>query len=117
MAKNKLKTITLEEWRSHGEKLFGKDMKQWIFKCPSCGNTQNYEDFKKTGMDDDRIRTVIHFSCIGRWNETQGCDYTSGGLFCINNVIVESQGEKVPVFEFSREIVKVKPTKFLKRRR
>ena len=101
---NKPKTVTLEEYQksviSRGSR---NDIK---FKCPVCGGSQSVNDFKKLGLEDDKIDTVFYFSCIGRWNEGKNldgkkCDYTSGGLFTLNHLFVEHEDSKTPVFDFT----------------
>jgi len=94
------KTIELEEWLKKGESLFGPNKKQWKFKCVMCGEIQTAQDFIDHGIKDPEMK--VHFSCIGRWVEGRGCDWTLGGLFTLHTTtVVNSEGIKVPVFEFA----------------
>lgn len=104
--------VQYNDWISEGEALFGKDKKTWRFKCPACGNTQCFEDFLPF-VDKEKIESYVYFSCIGRWDVSQGCDYTLGGFFVIAKVFVLKDNDWFPVMEFAKEIKKVKHGKFL----
>ena len=97
----RVETLLLKEWRERGHKFFGKDMKEWRWKCPSCGNTQGYHDFEALIERGDlekefKIEEVVYFSCIGRFDKSikaesmyagKGpCNYTCGGLFKIGPI-------------------------------
>lgn len=93
--------ITFETWRGEAHRLFGDSAKKWVFVCPVCKGAQSYELFKEhTKLDDDRIRSVLHFSCIGRYAKKIGCDYTSGGLLNLAPVRVFSEGRWTSSFAF-----------------
>jgi len=93
------KTLTMEEWISKGEELFGKDKKLWKFKCVNCGEAQTYNDFAEAKVENPE--NYIHFSCIGRFVEGRGCDWTLGGLLQLHKQeVVTDDGNKVPTFEF-----------------
>jgi len=114
------RTLTHEEWLAEAAEKFGEDPKGWKFVCPSCNTVQSFQDFKeKTKLDDERIWTVLGFSCIGRWvgHEvkdilTKGggpCNYAGGGLFRLNPVIVTvKDGEPQQVFEFAPVVDEVR---------
>jgi hypothetical protein len=108
--KEPTKKIPLMEWLEEGESLFGKDRIKWRFKCSICGNTQTGEEMIKF-MSKEEVDSRVHFSCIGRWDDTQGCDYTLGGLFVIPGVYVLKDEKEIPVFSFSKEECKVKHRK------
>ena len=94
------KTIKYDEWQSLGEKLFGSDKKEWKFKCVRCGEVQDYHDFKNAGVENPE--NYVYFSCIGRFVQNRGCDWTLGGLFQIHNLeVVAPDGDTIPVFESS----------------
>lgn len=95
-----MKTYTLKEWREKGKEIFGTDdFKKWQFVCPMCGNIQTYDDFE--GITDDPIQK-FYFSCIGRFKDGVGCNWTLGGLFQIHETdVINEDGKKIPVFEFS----------------
>ena len=97
-----------QEWIKEGKKRFGKDIKNWKFKCPNCGNIQCYHDFKKLKVED--IEGIVYYSCIGRWmddcegtigSKTGPCNYTNGGLFDLSKLKVIKDGEISSVFEFA----------------
>jgi hypothetical protein len=95
-----VRTISLEDWQKEGEKLFGKDMKKWKFKCPQCKGIQTLQEFIEIGVE--KPENVFFYSCIGRFIEDRGCDWSLGGLLQIHKteVIVENE-KKIPVFEFA----------------
>lgn len=103
--KYKTKTMTLEEWRK--EVLSRGDISALKFRCPVCGNEQSINDFKALGVDKDKIEGVFYFSCIGRFSGAKGmdekpCNYTSGGLFKINDLfVVGEDNKKFGVFDFA----------------
>lgn len=94
-----METMTLEQWREKAVSLFGKDPLDWKFKCVRCGHVQKGRDFKRLV---ENPMDFAFFSCIGRWKEDVGCDWTLGGLLQIHEVeVVTEKGEKVPSFEFA----------------
>lgn len=105
-------TIDLSEWHATGARLFGADRMAWRFRCPSCGHVAAVADWKAAGASEG----AVAFSCVGRYTGDPAaaaqaafrgkggpCNYTSGGLFCINRLFVASEGQKHPVFEFAAE--------------
>lgn len=96
-----MKTITFEQLAEQGEELFGKDKKEWRFRCISCGECQTYNEFKAAGVEDPS--GLVHFSCIGRYVEGRGCNWTLGGLFTIHEKEVGRDGKMHPVFNFDGE--------------
>ncbi|MBT0607619.1 VVA0879 family protein [Aequorivita echinoideorum] len=94
------KTLTLQEWRSEAEPKFGKDVKKWKFKCPSCGESQTLQEFIDAKIEEPTKK--FYYSCIGRWVEKRGCKWTLGGLLQIHETeVISEEGDKIPVFEFS----------------
>ena len=117
--------MTRDEWLAEAMKRFGKDPRKWRFVCPVCKTVQSIEDFlEQTELDKERILDVIGFSCIGRWAKggcehqglstepvekgadskpAMGCDYAGGGLFRLNPVKVEWEGEVHGRFAFAED--------------
>ena len=99
--------MTEKEWREKGTRLYGEDVKNWKFKCPSCGYIASVNEWKDAGDDGGQSG----FSCIGRLlgskkpmgDKTGGpCNYAGGGLFRINPVeITTKSGETVYYFDFA----------------
>jgi len=97
----KVKTVTLDEWKKEGKELFGEDVKNWVFQCPNCKGKQTYQDFE--GLTTDP-QDVFYYSCIGRFKQGVGCNWTLGGLFQIHEKeVIGEDGKPVPVMEFFRE--------------
>ena len=102
------KRMTKAEWLAKGRELFGDDVMKWRFKCPLCGHIASTQDWKDAGATSGEVG----FSCIGRHipgsrsafnGEGPGpCDYTGGGLFPLNPIIVEEEdGREIAVFDFA----------------
>jgi len=104
------KSISREEWEALGVSLFGKNPRQWKFKCPACGYVASIEDYLRVGAPEG----AFAFSCVGRWmkeardaftGKGEGpCNYSGGGLFSINPVQI--QGRARPIFDFARDDAK-----------
>lgn len=98
VGENTRRQMTYEEWIAEGMRRFGKDKSKWKWKCARCGHVQSMRDFTDIGMDPSN---VVYFSCIGRWKQGIGCDWTLGGLFQIHTLEVLRDGKIIPVFEFA----------------
>ena len=83
------------DWKAEGVRRFGEDIKQWQFRCASCGNIATPADFEELGADGRRAP----FDCIGRVHVELGglpnlkidgnskpCNWTTGGLFRLSNL-------------------------------
>ena len=86
---------TVDEWQAEGERRFGKDLKNWRFKCPACGNVASGKEFFEVGEDPN----AMYCECIGRHVAGKGCNWAAYGLFDICVVHVDGK----PVFEFGEE--------------
>ena len=105
------KNLTKKEWEKEGNKLFGSNEFNWKFICPSCGNIQTPEDFRKY-KGDGATPSDAYFKCIGRFidgcegsmdNEKSPCNYTQGGLLILSQIIVtDDKGKQHKVFDFYR---------------
>lgn len=99
-----MKKILHKDWKKKGVELFGEDMKTWIFVCPKCKTKQTINDFvEKTDVPLEDIPGYIAFSCIGRFNEYIGCDWTLGGLLQIHELEIELDDGIRRAFEFYEE--------------
>lgn len=106
--------MTKLEWVKRGIELFGIDVRKWKFVCPSCGNIQTIEDFRKY-KEQGATAEDVRFNCIGRFTGSQNkafgqkgvtkspCDYSSGGVFDINPLVVvnEDTGKEFSCFGFA----------------
>jgi len=109
-----MRIIDYKDWYKQGIELFGEGVKHWLFKCPACGNTQSIDDFLEAGLSLEEAQGRFYFSCIGRYDKTQGCDYTNGGLINIAPTKVVKGEDEFTVFEFATKPNKVLNTKFLR---
>jgi hypothetical protein len=101
--------MTLDAWKAQARERFGDDPMKWRFVCPSCNHVAAVGDWKAAGAPEG----AVAFSCVGRYtgNEQAAadaafkraggpCNYTSGGLFCINKLFVTCEdGKDHPAFE------------------
>jgi len=102
-----MKTYQYQEWIDKAVELFGKDSRNWKFKCCNCGHEQSIQDFEDAGIETPDNK--VFFSCIGRWTNGEGtmgnkkspCNYTLGGLFALNEVeVIDQEGATRKVFDF-----------------
>ena len=103
---------SIGEWRAEGERRFGKDVKNWKFRCPMCGHIASVQDFINAGAKDPA--NCAYVECLGRYigkgaprgrKDGQGCNWAAYGLFGIPNedhdVVVNAQGESIDVYSFA----------------
>ena len=111
MAEKKLnnKVMTKEEWIEKAKELFGEDVMDWKFVCPSCGNIQSVGDFKQY-KDKGAKAESAYFNCIGRYDGhgdvpmlsgKSPCNYSGGGLIGLNPITVTDGDKKTHVFAFA----------------
>lgn len=100
-----MKTVTLEDFQTEGERRFGKERKNWQLQCPQCKQAMIAEDYRAAGVLVDDINKYVGFSCVGRFNDgKKGCDWTLGGLFQIHELeIQDEEGNMHPHFDFPPE--------------
>jgi hypothetical protein len=79
-------------------------MKQWRFRCVSCGNEQSHESVKARNASASGTERWIYFSCEGRITPGIGCDWTLGGLFQIHTLEVEDDKRATPCFRFAHDL-------------
>lgn len=93
---------TKEAWYADAVRLFGKDVNNWKFVCPSCGHVASVKDWKDAGAEEGAIAV----SCVGRYLpkrkeafEKNGgpCNYAGYGLIKLNPVDVAG----VEAFDFA----------------
>lgn len=97
-----MKVMTLEEFKSEVVKKFGEDSYKWRFTCPNCQTEQSAEDLVNVGVVGYTVGGAIGFSCIGRFDEAQGCNWTLGGLFQIHELeVVTEDGISHPHFDIA----------------
>lgn len=100
------KTYTQKAWLAKAEELFGKDPKNWKFRCVRCGHVQSIQDFIDNKIPMPHVK--VYHSCIGRWVKDVGCDWTLGGLIQIHEVeVIIPGGNHIPVFDFSQDGIEV----------
>lgn len=113
--------ISLDQWKSLGEKLFEtKDKGLWLFRCPACDAIILGKEWKRL-----KAKQSFAYSCIGRYMDIsergtiferkQPCNYAGGGLFRLNPVQVEIESEPaVEVFAFAHENFEIEINKIIK---
>lgn len=108
-----IREISFKDYLLEGAALFGAAKEQWRWQCPVCGRIISMQEYIDKGADDG----AFGFSCIGRYEtlpqrafgndeikKGAGCDYTSGGLFCISPVhVVYQDGHVRETFEWGTD--------------
>lgn len=112
MPPNKVIRMNRVEWYALGESRFGPDPLLWAFVCPSCGHVQRPADFAAYEANGAGPETAM-WNCIGRYDghgnvplftKPGPCNYTGGGLFCLNPVlVVDEAGKEHRVFAFAEQ--------------
>ena len=95
-----MNVVKLEDFKRMAIERFGADNRKWKFVCPMCNTVQSAEDLVKAGApDDDDLNGYVGFSCIGRFDDKQGCNWTLGGLFRFHKLEIETEdGVRHPRF-------------------
>jgi len=94
-------TLSVEEFHSVLQEQDVDDRKDLEFVCPQCGTVQSAQDLIDAGAGDsyEDVSGSVAFSCVGRWDEEKGCDWTLGGLLQIHElVVVDEEGNEHPRF-------------------
>jgi len=95
-----IKIINKTDFVNLARQRFGHDKKKWQFICPNCGTVQTEEQFIEHGVTD--YESVVAFSCIGRYVDGIGCNWTLGGLFKIHNLeVMDDDGKSYPFFDLA----------------
>jgi hypothetical protein len=107
--------VTMAEWQQQGRTLFGPDVNDWRFVCPSCGYIQSRRDWMALGMNPRQVDMRLGYSCIGRWldplgcvdafemSEGTGCEYAGDQSPNISPLtVIISPGEERPTFGFDQ---------------
>ena len=95
-----MKTMTLAEFEDV-MKSQGVHIEDVTFECPRCRTLQSANDLiaAGAGKDLDAVEGYLAFSCIGRWDESKGCDWTLGGLFQFHELeVITADGKHHPRF-------------------
>ena len=93
--------MTLEEFHAAIKSQSTATPAEVTFRCPLCGTLQSANDLIKAGAGADfqAVEKYLAFSCVGRWDDTKGCDWTLGGLFQLHElVVIADDGKEYPRF-------------------
>lgn len=105
-----LTKYTVAEWIAEGTRIFGADMLQWRFVCPSCGHIQTAEEFRPYGAAAGATANSVTCECIGRYTGAkdafvkgqQPCNYAGYGLFHLSPVrVIQEDGHETHAFAFA----------------
>ena len=90
-----MKTMTLEEYEA-AIKAQGVPVEDVKFQCPRCKTLQSANDLIQAGAGKNlgEVEKYLAFSCVGRWDEAVGCDWTLGGLFQMHELEVATPDGK-----------------------
>jgi len=97
---NQLKIVSLEEFQQ-AIKDQNCDTVNAKFVCPRCGTEQSAQDLidAGAGKDWEDVQPFLAFSCVGRFDDSKGCNWTLGGFLQIHNLEVRFAGKTYPRFE------------------
>ncbi len=96
-----METMTLDEFKA-AIKSQGVPIEDVTFECPHCKTLQSMNDLIEAGAGKTReeVEPYIGFSCVGRFTDKKGCDWTLGGLFQIHELeVITPDGEHHPRFK------------------
>lgn len=100
----------LEEWKSEGERRFGKNIMDWCYKCPMCGHVAAVKEFAELGVKD--AANIAYEECIGRYTgkgspqkgDSSGCNWAAYGLLGIPHggvYIFTGEDKGAHIFDFA----------------
>lgn len=97
-----VKQIPLEDFHSE-MRAQGVDRDDIAFVCPKCHCIQSVALMVHHGVSAaDALGKYLGFSCIGRFTEDRGCNWTLGGLLQIHEVeVIHPGGEKQKTFRLA----------------
>lgn len=99
-------TMTLEQFHSAIRKQGRTRIEDATFRCPRCKTLQSAQDLIDAGAGESMgdVEKYLAFSCVGRFSNEIGCNWTLGGLFQIHELeVVTPDGERHPRFMPSEE--------------
>lgn len=97
-----MKTVTLAEFQAALKAQGKARIEDVTFKCPRCGTLQSAQDLIDAGVGKDmgEVEKYLAFSCVGRFTDAKGCDWSLGGLFQIHQYeVIDEAGTVHPRFE------------------
>ena len=82
MGDKQIQSITLEEYQAAIKTQGHKKIEDTTFRCPRCNTAQSAQDLINAGAGKsfEEVEGYLGFSCVGKWSETKGCNWTLGGL-------------------------------------
>jgi len=97
-----IERIKRADWLELAFELFGRDLTDWTFVCPRCGQFQTARDMLRIGLQEDQIEENIGINCIGNFNP-----YNTGCFLKLSKnsrehelEIIMEDGRKQPIFKF-----------------
>ena len=97
-----MKTMTIEEFHAALKAQCADRIEDITLICPHCKTIQSPQDLIDAGAGEnmEEVEKYVGFSCVGRWSEDKGCNWTLGGLFQIHELeVVTPDGKHHPRFE------------------
>lgn len=95
-----MQTMTLTEFHD-ALRSQGVPIERVTFRCPMCKTLQCAQDLIDAGAGAtlNKVETYLAFSCVGRFTDGKGCNWTLGGLFKIHELeVVTPDGKRHPRF-------------------
>lgn len=104
-----METIDYEEFITRCKNQ-NEDILKVVFVCPKCETPQTGNDLIEVGAGNnlEDIEGYLGYSCLGRFDDSKGCNWSLGGLFKIHELEINiDEKTKREIFRFaSNEEVK-----------
>ena len=95
-----MSTVSKDAWDAKGQELFGEDMEDWQFVCPTCGLVQSIARAKKEWPQLKDRNWNVTSECVGRYTKDVGCDWAAYGLFRGPLFVELNNGDEIAAFDF-----------------
>ena len=93
---------SVEQWKEAGIKLYGPNLKDWVFICPCCKNKQTIADFVAAGLTEPDLK--LYTECLSKYVAGRiNCHYKTNQLFQLSRTAyIGEHGLNVWVFDFDK---------------
>ncbi|WLD94755.1 VVA0879 family protein [Alkalihalobacillus sp. AL-G] len=86
-----MEKYTVVEWETKGVMLFGKEKRNWYFKCPNCFWNQSVEEILKDGYQPN----MAYVYC-------RNCNYhAEKGTFGKGKLVAVDPKQEIEIFDFA----------------
>ena len=96
-----METMTIDQFKQAIKDQGHKRIEDATFECPQCKTLQSAQNLIDAGAGNsfDEVEKYLAFSCIGRFDEDQGCNWSLGGFLQLHDLeVITPDGESHPRF-------------------